>query len=63
MNVIGFISNGDLAARMPNAPPGARGGYFILKNSWESWFGDAGYVYLPWDLVRAYTLAGTALLD
>ncbi|MEY2485378.1 MAG: hypothetical protein QOH39_1026, partial [Verrucomicrobiota bacterium] len=32
-------------------------------NSGGSWFGDAGYVYLPWDLVRAYTLGGTALLD
>ena len=63
MNVIGFITNADLAARLPDAPQGAGGGYFILKNSWGNWFGDAGYVYLPWDLIRAYTLAGTALID
>jgi hypothetical protein len=63
MNVIGYITNADLVARVPNAPQGSGGGYFIVKNSWGNQFGDAGYVYLPWDLVRAYTLAGTALLD
>jgi hypothetical protein len=24
---------------------------------------DGGYVYLPWNLVRAYTIGATALLD
>jgi hypothetical protein len=44
MNVIGYITNADLAARVPNAPQGACGGYFILKNSWGSWFGDGGHL-------------------
>jgi hypothetical protein len=63
MNVIGYITNADLAARVPNAPQGSGGGYFIVKNSWGTQFGDGGYVYLPWDLVRAYTLGATALQD
>jgi papain like protease len=63
VNVIGYITNEDLAARVPNAPQGAGGGYFIVKNSWGGQFGDGGYVYLPWDLVRVYTLEGMALLD
>ncbi len=50
----GFISNARLAQRLPNAPQGAGGGYFILKNSWGCGAGDAGYYYVPVDYVTKY---------
>jgi C1A family cysteine protease len=51
--VVSFVSNQDLQAVMPNAPPGSGGGYFIVKNSWGSCFSDGGYIYLPWDYMKA----------
>ncbi len=53
VHVTGYLSNERLATRLPKAPPGAGGGYFIVKNSWGTCFGDAGYVYLPVDWVKA----------
>jgi C1A family cysteine protease len=55
VHIVGFVSNADLAAN-PNtaaATPGSGGGYFIIKNSWSASFGDAGYVYMPVDYVKA----------
>jgi len=53
IHVVGFVSNEDLAAKIPTAPPGSGGGYFILKNSWGPCAGDAGYYYMPVDYVKA----------
>jgi len=53
MHVVSFISNQDLQQILPDAPAGSGGGYFIVKNSWSSCFADGGYVYLPWDYVKA----------
>lgn len=58
VHVVGYIDNADLAKKLPHAPPGAGGGYFIIKNSWGACDGDAGYKYMPvaymeaeaWDL-------------
>jgi hypothetical protein len=47
--ITGLIDNDDLP---PGAPAGDGGGYFIVKNSWGHCYGDAGYVYLPYDWVR-----------
>jgi hypothetical protein len=47
VHVIGYVSNQDLAGVLPQAPPGAGGGYFIIKNSWGACLGDGGYYYLP----------------
>ena len=53
MHVVSYISNHDLAQQLPNAPAGSGGGYFIVKNSWSNCFGDGGYVYVPWDYMKA----------
>lgn len=48
-HVVGYVSNSDLASNpnTANQPPGAGGGYFIIKNSWGACLGDAGYYYMP----------------
>lgn len=68
VHVVGFIGNSELATTIPSAPPGAGGGYFIIKNSWSSCLGDAGYWYMPVsyllaeanevDLVSTFTIGG-----
>lgn len=37
---------------------GNGGGYFILKNSWGSGYGQNGYVYLSYDYIRTYAKYG-----
>ncbi|HWG38065.1 MAG TPA: C1 family peptidase [Terriglobales bacterium] len=59
VHVVGFVSNQDLAAALPSAPPGAGGGYFIIKNSWGACTGDAGYYYMP----VTYLLAEASEVD
>jgi len=44
VHVVGYVDNSDLPM---GAPPGAGGGYFIIKNSWGACTGDAGYYYMP----------------
>jgi hypothetical protein len=36
-----------------SATPGSGGGYFIIKNSWGAAYGDAGYLYMPVDYLKA----------
>lgn len=38
--------------KFSNLFPG--GGYFILRNSWDTTFGDAGYAYVSFDFVQKY---------
>ncbi|HYR95761.1 MAG TPA: C1 family peptidase [Candidatus Binatus sp.] len=57
--VTGFIDNSQLPA---SAPPGSGGGYLIIKNSWGC-FADGGYVYLPYDWVKAYGAGAVVLGD
>lgn len=53
VHVVGFVSNADLAATLPTAPPAKGEGYFIIKNSWGQCAGDAGYYYVPTEYVKA----------
>ncbi len=53
VQIVGFISAYRIASH-PDLPQSVKqkaassgGGYFILKNSWNYCYGDAGYVYVP----------------
>jgi hypothetical protein len=48
--VTGLIDNSQLPA---GAPLGDGGGYVIMKNSWGTCYGDAGYVYVPYSWFKA----------
>jgi hypothetical protein len=50
VHVVGVATNSELPQ---GAPAAVGGGYFIVKNSWNNCFGDAGYLYLDWDYVKA----------
>jgi C1A family cysteine protease len=47
LHLVGYLSNSKIQAKIPNAPSGAGGGYFVIKNSWADCWGDGGYVYVP----------------
>jgi hypothetical protein len=49
VHLVGYIDNSALAANpaTASAPPGAGGGYFLVKNSWGTCAGDVGYYYVP----------------
>jgi hypothetical protein len=49
MVIVGFVRTAD---------PAHGGGYFILKNSWGTGLGQAGYVYLSYDYMRVYSKYG-----
>ncbi len=51
VHVVGFISDQDLHAKLPNAPSTANG-WFIVKNSWSQCWGDSGYGYIAWDYIK-----------
>jgi hypothetical protein len=54
VHIVGYVSNEDIAANPNTASvtPGSGGGYFIIKNSWGAFNGDAGYYYMPVDYLK-----------
>lgn len=60
MHAVGYLSNDEVRAVLPQAPLGAGGGYFIVKNSWGDCYGDRGYVYMPVEHLRRY---GTGAIE
>lgn len=54
IHLVGYLSNSKIREKLPNAPTGAGGGYFILKNSWGLCYGDGGLVYIPVDWAETY---------
>lgn len=61
-HAVGFIDNDKLAYILPTAPPGAGGGYLIIKNSWGNCVGDGGFYYLPYQSVLDYAADVNILL-
>lgn len=56
--VTGYIDNENITVAMdvpPNEKSTNGGGYFIVKNSWGGKWKDAGYIYIPYNWVKAYT--------
>jgi C1A family cysteine protease len=49
MVIVGYNRNGDA---------NIGGGYFILKNSWGTGYGQSGYYYLSYDYIRTYSKYG-----
>jgi hypothetical protein len=55
VHIVGYVSNEDIAANSNTASttPASGAGYFIVKNSWGANVGDAGYLYMPVDYLKA----------
>lgn len=57
--ILGYVANADLR---PGFPPGSGGGYYIVKNSWGTEYGDQGYFYAPDDWIAKYMISMHGIL-
>jgi hypothetical protein len=56
--ITGYVDNDELPSGIPS---GSGGGYFIVKNSWGSGWGDMGYCYLPYNWVTRWGVSMEAV--
>jgi hypothetical protein len=52
LEIVGYIDDTQLPAGAPKAGNYGGGGYFIVKNSWGTCYGDQGYVYIPYGWLK-----------
>lgn len=66
MVMVGYVSEDQIHHHFHTLPlnyvPG-NGGYFIVKNSWGSQFGDGGYYYISQAYLQKYAYALYAVKD
>ena len=58
--IVACIDNAELPA---GYPPGAGGGWFIVKNSWGTQSGDGGWYYVPYRYAELHSKSMDALLS
>ncbi|MGK5083661.1 C1 family peptidase, partial [Bdellovibrionota bacterium FG-1] len=61
LEVVGFIGDSYLPAGAAKAGAAGGGGYFIIKNSWGTCAGDAGYYYIPYQWIKTYAYSMVVL--
>jgi len=63
MHVLTYVDNFRRPDADPPFPFGPDGGWFIVKNSWGTGFGDGGYVYMSYRYVKRYAVEIVAFQD